>query len=108
MKKYLVLCAIGTDRPGLVRDLAKSIADLGCNVSDSRMTVLGSEFTLMMLADGSWNAIAKLETQASALGKKLDLVLNAYRTEGRAPREDMLSYVVDIATLDRPGMLGDV
>jgi glycine cleavage system transcriptional repressor len=108
MKKFLVLCAVGTDRPGLVRDLTKAIADLGCNVSDSRMTVLGSEFTLMLLAAGSWNAVAKLEAQAQALGKKLDLVVSAHRTEGRSPREDMLSYVIDMATLDRPGIVSEV
>jgi glycine cleavage system transcriptional repressor len=108
MKKFLVITAVGTDRPGLIRDLAKAIADLGCNVSDARMSVLGSEFSLMMLVSGSWNAIAKLESQAAALGKKVDLVLNAYRTEGRAPREDVMAYVVDMATLDRPGIIAEV
>ncbi|MBI3897973.1 MAG: glycine cleavage system protein R [Gammaproteobacteria bacterium] len=108
MKKYLVLSAVGTDRVGIVRDLAKAIADVGCGVADSRVAVLGSECTVMLLACGSWNAIAKLENQALALSKKLDLVINAHRTEERAPREDMLSYVVDVATLDSPAVVTEL
>lgn len=107
MKKYLIISAIGSDRPGLIRDLSKAIADAGCSISDCRMTVLGSEFTLLLLAAGSWNAVAKLESQAAALGKKLDLAIATRRTEARAPR-DMAPYAVDVAALDRPGVLSEV
>lgn len=107
MKKFLVLSALGADRPGLIRDLAKAIADAGCNIADCRMTVLGNEFALLVLACGSWNAVAKLESQAASLGKKLDLMLIARRTEER-PSRDMIPYIVDAAALDRPGLLSEV
>jgi glycine cleavage system transcriptional repressor len=107
MKKYLILSAIGSDRPGLIRDIAKAVADVGCNVADCRMTVLGSEFMMILLASGNWNAVAKLESQAASLGKKLDLAITARRTEERPPR-DMVPYVVDIAALDRAGTLSEV
>ncbi len=107
MKKYLIISAVGSDRPGLIRDLAKAIADAGCSISDCRMTILGAEFTLLLLASGNWNAVAKLESQAASLGKKLDLAIVTRRTEERAPR-NMAPYVVDIAALDRPGILGEV
>ncbi len=107
MKKLLILSAIGADRPGLIRDLAKAIADTGCNISDCRMTLLGSEFTLLLLAAGNWNAIAKLESQTAAIGKKLDLAITTRRTEARAAR-DMAPYIVDIAALDRAGILSEV
>lgn len=107
MKKFLVLSALGADRPGLIRDLSKAITDVGCTIADCRMTVLGNEFTLLLLASGNWNAVAKLESQAASLGKKHDLTIIARRTEERAPRE-MLPYVIDAATLDRPGILTEV
>lgn len=107
MKKFLVLSALGPDRPDLIRDLAKAIADAGCNIVDCRMTMLGSEFAALVLVSGTWNAVAKLESQAAALGKKLDLMLTTRRTEERPPR-DMIPYVVDVAALDRPGILSDV
>ena len=43
MKKYFVISALGKDRPGIVHELSKVILDSGCNVEDSRMTVLGGE-----------------------------------------------------------------
>jgi glycine cleavage system transcriptional repressor len=107
MKKHLIISAIGSDRPGLIRDLSKAITEAGCNVSDCRMTVLGSEFTLLLLASGTWNSVAKLESQAAALGKKLDLAIATRRTETR-PSRDMAPYIVDVAALDRPGILSEV
>ncbi|HEX7043807.1 MAG TPA: ACT domain-containing protein [Burkholderiales bacterium] len=107
MKKYIVLSALGADRPELVRDLAKAIADTGCNIADCRMTVLGGEFALLALCAGTWNAVAKLESQAPSLAKRLDITLLVRRTEERSPR-DMIPYVVDVAALDRPGILSEV
>lgn len=107
MKKYLIISALGSDRPGLIRDLAKAVADVGCTIADCRMTLLGGEFALLLLASGNWNAVAKLESQAASLAKKLDLAITTRRTEERAPR-DMMPYVVDVAALDRPGILSEV
>jgi glycine cleavage system transcriptional repressor len=107
MKKYLVMTALGADRPGLIRDFAKAVLDVGCAIADCRTTVLGGEFTLLLLASGNWNAVAKLESQAAAIGKKLDLTITTRRTEERAPR-DLMPYVVDVATMDRPGILSEI
>lgn len=107
MKKHLIISAIGSDRPGLIRDLSKAVTEAGCNVSDCRMTVLGNDFTLLLLASGTWNSVAKLESQAASLGKKLDLAIATRRTETRASR-DMAPYIVDVAALDRPGVLSEV
>jgi glycine cleavage system transcriptional repressor len=41
MKKYFVFSALGKDRPVIVNQLSKAILDCGCNIEDSRMTVLG-------------------------------------------------------------------
>mgnify|MGYP003446493178 FL=1 len=77
MNKYLVISALGKDRPGIVNLLAQAILEAGCNIQDSRMTVLGGEFALMLLVSGPWNAVGKLESQTKALEKKLDLTLVA-------------------------------
>jgi glycine cleavage system transcriptional repressor len=108
MKKHIVLAALGTDRPGVLRDLVKAVSDLGCGIADARMTVLGNELVLTLLATGTWNAVAKLESQVPAIGKRLELDLTARRTEPRTPRQDMLPYVVDVTALDQPGILFDL
>ena len=49
MKRWFALSAIGRDRPGIVADLAGLIYECDCNLEDSSMTVLGSEFAVLLL-----------------------------------------------------------
>jgi glycine cleavage system transcriptional repressor len=108
MKKLLVISAFGKDRPGIVNQLSRAILDAGCNVEDSRMTVLGGEFALILLVSGVWNAVAKLESQLKALEKKLELTLVAKATEPRAEKHNMVPYVVDVVAMDHPGIVHDI
>ena len=108
LKKYIVLSALGHDRPGIVNDLSKTVLDSGGNVEDSRMTVLGGEFALIMLISGHWSAVAKLEHQLPALGKKLDLTIVTRPTEPRSVRANMVPYVVDVISMDHAGIVHDV
>ncbi len=108
MKKFLVISAIGKDRPGIVNELSKVIVDNGCNIEDSRMTVLGGEFALIVLISGSWSAVAKLETQVPVISKKLDLTTTAKYTEPRPVRNNMVPYLVDVVSIDQPGIVHDV
>jgi glycine cleavage system transcriptional repressor len=49
MKRWYAMSAIGRDRPGIVADLAELIYECDCNLEDSRMTILGSEFAVLLL-----------------------------------------------------------
>jgi len=108
MKKHLVISAVGKDRPGIVNQLSKVIVDAGCNIEDSRMTVLGGEFALILLVSGQWNEVAKLEGQFKPLDKKLDLVISVKATEPRAPKDKMVPYSVDVVSMDHPGIVQNV
>ena len=52
MSAYLVISAIGQDRPGIVDEVSAFILSHQCNVEDSRMAVLGGDFALIMLVSG--------------------------------------------------------
>jgi glycine cleavage system transcriptional repressor len=52
MRRWFAMSAIGRDRPGIVADLAELIYDCDCNLEDSRMTILGSEFAVLLLLSG--------------------------------------------------------
>ncbi len=52
MKRWFALSAIGPDRPGIVADLADLIYDSDCNLENSSMTILGSEFAVLLLLTG--------------------------------------------------------
>ena len=52
MRRWFALSAIGRDRPGIVADLAELIYECDCNLEDSSMTLLGSEFAVLLLLSG--------------------------------------------------------
>jgi glycine cleavage system transcriptional repressor len=52
-KRYYALSAIGKDRPGIVADVAGLIYECGGNLEDSSMTLLGTQFALLILLSGS-------------------------------------------------------
>ncbi len=104
-KNFLVLSALGKDRPGIVDQLSRTILEHDCNIADSRMTVLGGEFAILLMVEGNWNTLAKLENAIPALAQRLDLTIIARRTEERLPSPEQLPYAVDVVAMDHPGIV---
>ncbi|HGX92806.1 MAG TPA: glycine cleavage system protein R [Candidatus Tenderia sp.] len=102
---YLVVTAIGQDHPGIVRSFTKTITEHDCNIEDSRMSILGGEFAMILLLSGHWNAIAKLETALARVGDSLALQISAKHTDQRQSQPSMLSYQVEVLSIDRPGIV---
>lgn len=48
-RQFMVLSALGPDKPGLVAEVTRFLSDHGANVEDSRMAVLGGEFGILLL-----------------------------------------------------------
>ena len=103
-KQYLVLTAVGPDRPGLVSEIAAAIHGAGANLEDSRMAILGGEFALLLLLSGPENAAAAVEHAAAPLGEKLGLRVISKRT-GRGQQKDFLPYRISVTGFDRPGIV---
>ncbi|HKJ08342.1 MAG TPA: glycine cleavage system protein R [Gammaproteobacteria bacterium] len=108
MTNYFVISALGGDRPGIVNELSRCILDSGCNIADSRMSVLGGEFAIMLLVVGNWSTIGKLEAQLPRLEQQLGMTITARRTEARQPRQSLLPYEVDVVAMDHPGIVHDL
>lgn len=102
---HLVISALGKDRPGIVDQLSKAILDEGCNIADSRMTVLGGEFAVLLLVEGNWNTLTKLEGGIARLEKQLDMTIIAKRTEQRKASGTLLPYGVEVVSMDHPGIV---
>ncbi len=105
MSNQLVIAAIGEDRPGLVDRLSGWVLDSGCNIADSRMTVLGGEFAVLLLVTGNWNNLARLENQCEQMQEQLGMTLSIKRTEPKPAEGDFLPYGVDVVSLDHPGIV---
>lgn len=77
---YLVITALGADRPGIVNNITRHVSSCGCNIEDSRLAMLGEEFTFIMLLSGSWNAITLIESTLPLKGVEMDLLIVMKRT----------------------------
>ena len=85
--------------------LTRRIADAGCSLAESRVATIGNEVSMMLLANGAWDALAKLETALNKLARDENLRLAHYRTAPREPNSHLLPYMVEIISADRPGIV---
>jgi glycine cleavage system transcriptional repressor len=107
-EQQLVISAIGQDRPGLVSKLTTAVMDSGGNILDSRMTVLGGEFAVLILVSAPWNALAKLEGSLPALEQQLGLTLISKRTQAPQTQLNALPYHVEVVSIDHPGIVNQI
>lgn len=105
--ELLVLSAIGSDRPGIVKELANACVKNQCNIIDSRMTVLGGEFAVIMMVSGNNDHLTNLESALSTAAAHLHLNLTIKRT---TPREKVaaIAYNVNVVALDNPGIVHEI
>lgn len=105
MSKSLVISALGNDKPGIVNELSKTILNQGGNISESRMTVLGGEFAMMLLVAGSTECIDNIIAKLEETGEKLNLTLIAKETESQASTDKRLPYQITVVSMDHPGIV---
>jgi glycine cleavage system transcriptional repressor len=107
MSQYLVLSALGSDRPGLVKDLTDFLADRGANVDDSRMAIFGAEFGIMVLLSGDESAIHRVERELGDLERMTGTRIVTRRT--RSPEEhrkgELRGFSVRVESFDREGIV---
>jgi glycine cleavage system transcriptional repressor len=107
-KTFLVISALGADHPGLVNDLSRTILEQGCNIEDSRMTVLGGEFAAILLVEGKWNTLAKVENALPELQRTLGMTIVSKRTGQRERSTETVPYAVDVIAMDHPGIVNNL
>jgi len=104
MSELIVLSAIGSDRTGVVQDITKVILDCGGNIEESRMTMLGEEFAVLMLVSGNWHTLSRLERGLEKLGDE-EFTFAIRKTDERRVSENRMPYAVDVVSLDHEGIV---
>ena len=107
--RRVAISAIGPDRPGLVNAIAEVIRAHGFNIDDSRMTVLGGEFAILMSVTGADSAVHELEMELGAVCSRLGLAhLFRPTIERDRTKENALPYRVRVRAMDHPGIVHEV
>ena len=102
---YVVLTAVGPDRPGLVNELSVLVGAEGANIEDSRMAILGGEFAVIMLLSGSPASIDHTGQIGPRVESELGLRCLLKATSPPHPPADYLLYRIDVTGVDRPGIV---
>lgn len=105
IEHQLLIHALAATANSPMLALAQRIDDCGCNLSDARVATLGADSTVALLAEGSWDAVAKLETALGKLARNDDSHLTWYRTTPRDVSTHLLPYLVEVVAAERPGIL---
>ncbi len=105
MKNYLAVSVLGESRPNLVNDLSRTILECDCSIVNSRMVVLGNEFAAMVMVQGNWNTLARLEVQLKRLEQSLGLNIVYRRTEEHPRQENVLPYAVEVIALNHSSIV---
>jgi glycine cleavage system transcriptional repressor len=113
MKRWFILSAIGQDRPGLVAELAQLIYDADANLEDSRMTILGNDFAVILLASSSQTGTGdRLLLGAKRLERDhgLTILVRALDGEprGPVPAPGHVAFRVQAAGADKAGIVAGV
>jgi len=103
--KQLVISAIGSDRPGIVNELSQLIVQNGGNIDDSRMTVLGGEFAIILQISASTGDLDSIEQTLKQQSAALKLNIISKRTAENPQPEKHLPYIVEVLAMDNPGIV---
>ena len=105
MIHHLVVTAIGTDRTGIVNQVIRHVSECGCNIVDSRLAILGREFTFIMLLSGEWNAITQVEHSLPRKSHELELITLMKRTAPHTVTHYPLQAEAEIVIRDGTGIV---
>lgn len=105
MSTQLVISALGADRPGIVDELSSIIVSHQLNIEDSRMTVLGGEFAILLLVVGEKTAIQAFIQQQGKVETALHIQLLMKTTQSIEEESNVLPYQVEVTAMDHQGIV---
>ena len=100
-----VISTIGEDRPGIVSEISAIVHDLNLSIEDSRMTVLGGDFAMLVSVAGGDLPLQRLETKLGKLAERMELAFLFRRTRDRDGVEGRVPYTVSVTAMDHPGIV---
>jgi glycine cleavage system transcriptional repressor len=108
MNSHLIVTALGLNSPEALKQFTAAIKDSGCNIEQSRSTLLNEVICLHMLLSGSWDSIAKFENSLPRLEQRLELSILCRRTSTHSTNNKMMPYAIEIVAFDQAGIVHDV
>lgn len=106
MNKYMILCAVGKNRLGIVDDVSSYLLKKNTNIEDSRMVVLGGRFSIMCLFSCSEDGLQNIKDDIGSLNKiGLNITLHEADSPDSLKKVDQLPLTFEVISMDHPGII---
>lgn len=102
--EHLVVCLMGEAHIDISSEITKAASSCECALLDCRLTNMGNEFIGNMLIGGTWNALAKFESQIANIEKKFNVHTLIKRTTPRKSTQEFLPYAIYVIGKDQIGL----
>ena len=107
MEHWYMLSLVGKDRPGLVAEVSAALCKAGCNLGDSSMARLGTNFSIMVMVQ--WNGtIEQLKEIVQPISQNLALTPHIDELPGGIEHHVEPDVRISVYAQDRPGIVEDV
>ena len=107
MDDWYMLTMVGKDQPGMVARLSTALCRGGCNLGESSMARLGSNFTIMMMVQFEGTP-AELEKMVIPVAQALGLHQHVDRVDGGQHFLIQPNVRISVFCSDRPGIMEEV
>jgi glycine cleavage system transcriptional repressor len=106
---HIVITGVGPDKPGIVAGLTHVLMQHGCNLEDSRMTILAGEFAVIVIAAmPEGQTLQPLQSALTVLETNLDFVATVKVLPHYVPHQSLTSagqlYLLRVSGLDKTGI----
>jgi len=107
---HVAVTAVGADRPGIVAAVSRALYDVGGNIEDSRMAILGGHFAMVLIVALPDGADPKeLERALAEPAGALELITTVRPVAEAPPIHDGgTPYVVSVYGADKPGIVWQI
>lgn len=107
-EQFLVISALGPNPMELTNVLCRASLECRCSIISTRLSRHGDTCALVVQATGSWDALARLESNLPGLAKKHGLTLSVNRSAASDSRPQSLPYVAYVSAVYRPDILNEL
>jgi glycine cleavage system transcriptional repressor len=110
MRKFFAITAVGKDRPGIVAGVSKALFELEANIEDSSMTILKSEFTMILIISTAQETkTTDFENHFKELTNKMGLFISVKELGADEIHSKKhysgVPYVMSVIGTDKPGIV---
>lgn len=107
MTQWYMLTVVGTDQPGIVARLSRTLFDAGAHLGEASMMRLGGNFSIMLMVGYGGNAAA-LSAVVAPIAAALDLHAHVDAIDGRLHEHVQPNVRVRVVGADRAGIVAQV